>query len=230
MLGVECICCSLETFCQGGHVFLGDHADVLPVFLEFLHGLELVLPEDFCVGNQFFDLGADGFLVCQVLQAFVVHFFNEGSALFLNLFVVALEVVAVFLELGCRDRTDFLPAVSNITELVQKILARFFLSHGIHFGEQFVAGLFVAPVFPLLHFLETAGGGLVFLPQVMIFELLFADDFLPLVVAVTNLLVQFAEVFVFVEGLDLFDKSAELCGVFFHQLLGAFGKGGNLFR
>ena len=78
------------------------------------------------------------------------------------------------------------------------------------------------PVFPLLHFLETCSSSLVFLPQVVILELVFAHDFFPLLVEVANLLVQVAEVFVFVESLYLFDNGLEFFGIRFKTLLRIF--------
>ena len=222
--------CSLKAFGKGSHIFLGHHTDSLPLFLDFLHSLVLVLPEHFRVLDKFFDLGAKGFLVGQVLLAFRIHLFDKAGAVFLNLFVVRLEVVAIFLQLGSRDRSDFFPAVRNILELSKNGLAARFLGQSIHFKEQIIAVLFVVPVFPLLHFLETSGSSLVFLPQVVILELVFAHDFFPLLVEVANLLVQVAEVFVFVESLYLFDNGLELCRIFFETLLGVIIVSGNLAR
>ena len=139
-------------------------------------------------------------------------------------------MVAVFLQFCRRDRSDFLPTVRNFLKLLENSLATGFLGQGVHLEEQVVAVLFVMPVFPLLHFLETSRRGLVFLPQVVVLELVLANDFLPLLEAFTNLLVQFAEVLVFIEGLDLFDDCLELFGIFFEALLGVVVIGGNLDR
>ena len=73
MLSIEGVHGVLEALVQSGKSFLRDHADVLPVFLDFLHGLEFVLPENFSVSNEVFDLLAEGFLVDEVLLAFGVR-------------------------------------------------------------------------------------------------------------------------------------------------------------
>ena len=230
MLGVERSRRGLEAFSKRSHIFLRHHTDILPVFLDFLHRLVLVLPEHFCILNKFFNLCAQGFLVGQVLHAFRIHFFDKGGAVFLDLFVVALEVIAIFLQLGSRNGSNFLPAVRNFLQLLKNGLATGFLGQGIHFEEQVITVLFIVPIFPLLHFLEAGRRGLVFLPQVVVLELVLANDFLPLQEAFTNLLVQFAEVLVFIEGLDLFDDCLELFGIFFEALLGIVVIGGNLDR
>ena len=86
------------------------------------------------------------------------------------------------------------------------------------------------PIFPLLHFLETRRCSLVFLPQVVILELVFANDFFPLLVEFADFLVQVTEVFIFVKGLHLFNDSLELCRIFFEALQGVFFVCGNLNR
>ena len=85
------------------------------------------------------------------------------------------------------------------------------------------------PGFPLTHFLEAFGGALVLEPQVVVLELLLADDVLPFGKGVPQLLAQVLEVFVLVETLYAFDEGAEFCGVFFENLLGGFFECGNLF-
>ena len=229
MLSIEGVHGVLEALVQSGKCFLRDHADVLPVFLDFLHGLELVLPENFGVCNEFFDLLAEGFLVNEVLLAFGVLFFDERSAVFLDLVYEGLETVAVVLELGCRNRADFTPLAAEFAELGKHGLARSFLGERVHFFDDGVAVLFVVPVFPLLHFLETGGGNLVFLPEIVVLELLFADDFLPFLISVAENLVDFAELLVLVDVLDAFDEAAELLGIFFDDLLGLFVEGADEF-
>ena len=61
VLGVEGVRYRLEAVEQRSHRFLGHHADGFPFFLDFLHGLELVFPEHFRVGDELFGLLAELF-------------------------------------------------------------------------------------------------------------------------------------------------------------------------
>ena len=229
MLGVERIGYGLETVEQCGHRFLGNHADGFPFFLDFLHGLELVLPEYFVVGNEFFGLLAEFFLGFQIFLAFGLLFFDERSAVLFDFVAESLELFAVFVELGRRDGANFTPLVAQVAELGEDCLARCFVAQRFHLGENFVAVFFVVPRFPLLHFLETCSSALVFLPQVVVLELLFADDGLPFLERLAELLVDFLEVLVLVDCLDSFDESRELHLVFGNHLFGVLVERGNLF-
>ena len=128
----------------------------------------------------------------------------------------------VILELGCGNRADFTPLAAEFAELRKNGLARGFLGEGVHFFDDGIAIFFVVPVFPLLHFLEAGCCNLVFLPEIVVLELLFADDFFPFLVGVAKRLVDFAEFLVLVDVLDAFDETAEFLGIFFDDLLGLF--------
>ena len=229
VLGKECVRCGLEPFDKRVQTFLGHHADVLPVFLDFLHGLVLVLPEDCGVGDQVLDLLAEFLLAFEVLLALDFTFFDKLRAVVANLGKQGLELVAEFHELRRGDRADVLPLVAEFAQLVEHVLAAGFLGEHFHLFEDACTVLLVVPGFPLAHFLEALGRALVLEPQVVVLELLFAHDVLPFGERVAELLAQILEVFVLVETLYALDKLAKLFGVFFVALLGGLFEGRNLF-
>ena len=229
VLGVELAGHLLEALHQGGKAFFRNHADVLPGFLDFLHGLELVLPENFGVVQQVFGLLAEGFLVGKVLDPLSHALFDKGSAVLLDFFEQALETVLEFRKLGGRNGPDVFPLGGEVLELVQHFLAAFFLRKQFQFVEDGGSVVLVVPGLPLPHFLETFRGGLVFQPQLVVLEFLVAYDVFPFLEGGPELEAQFLEVFVFVEALDPLNDGLELFGILFEAFLGRGVEGRNLF-